>query len=410
MFRCLNKRIPLGVVYLLVFSASLSAAPSNDEWRKWLQSQIENHPQVIAAKEQMRSANSLATNQELPLYNPELETEFEREGDSNNYSIGISQTIDWWDKSSVLKKQASISREAARFDFDAILQQRTAETISALIVWDSANQRAKLAKEQENRLSALLEVIAERQKAGDLGQLDAELTYLELSQQLNETAESHVQFRQAEAKLRELLPEWTLEWSNVPKSFWRFDAYNSFNQSIDQIPNVAAARAAWESLRQEAEVARLNAKTDPTFGLNAGKSEDDDVVGISFSMPLNIRNNFSAQVKAVNQQALSAESQYLAARRSQQFFIEAAQAAMEEYKNHYKRWQDLMKGRIERSANLLERQWRSGDVSTSEYLLSLQQRADGIVAGIELQKKYRVAYTDWLLSTGQLTTALKQVN
>jgi len=400
----------VGGVYLLVFCTSLSATPSKDTWRAWLQNQIENHPQVVAAREKMESSLSWANNQELPLYNPELEAEFEREGDSNNYSIGITQTIDWWDKSSVLKKQALISRQEASFEFDAILQQRTAESITALIMWDSANQRAKLAKEQENRLSALVEVIAERQKAGDLGQLDAELTYLELSQQLNETAESHVQFRQAEAKLRELLPEWTLEWSKVPKSFWRFDTSNSHNQAIDQIPNVAAARAAWESLRQEAEVAKLDAKTDPTFGLNAGKSEDDDVVGISFSMPLNIRNNFSARVKAANQQALSAESQYLAARRSQQFSIEAAQAALEEYKNHYKRWQDLMKGRIERSANLLEKQWRSGDVSTTEYLLSLQQRAEGIVAGIELQKKYRIAYTNWLLSIGQLTTALKQVN
>ena len=127
-------------------------------------------------------------------------------------------------------------------------------------------------------------------------------------------------------------------------------------------------------------------------------------------MPLNIRNDFSAQVKAINQQVLSAESQFLAVRRSQQFSIEAAQSTLNEYKKHYKRWQGLMKGRIESSAKLLEQQWRSSDVSTSEYLLSLQQRADGIVSGIELQKKYRKAYIDWLLNTGQVLTALKQAN
>ncbi|WP_444993876.1 TolC family protein [Aliikangiella sp. IMCC44359] len=409
MFRCLFKRFPLGSVCLLVFSTSLCAAPADNIWGDWLQNQIDQHPEVIAAKEQMNSALSRADSQDQPLYNPELETEFEREGESKNYRIGINQTIDWWDKAGIRKQQATHSRQATRNTFELIRQQKTAETISALIEWHSANQQARLASEQEQHLETLLKAIKERQQAGDLGQLDAELTYLELSQKLNETAKALVQFKRAEAQLRELLPDWSSEWAQIPKTFWQVSSANEQSETIEDHPNIVASRAKWETLRQEAKLIRQEAKAEPSFGINAGKSGDDDVVALSFSIPLNVRNNFSAETRAADQQALAAESQYLAVRRKQQYAVEGAQAALIEYQQHYQRWQTLMKGRVESSAKLLEKQWLSGDVSTPEYLISLQQRAEGLLAGIELQTQYRMAYTDWLLQTGQINTALKQL-
>lgn len=409
MFRCLFKRFPLGSVCLLVFSTSLRAAPADNIWGDWLQDQIDQHPEVIAAKEQMNSALSRADSQDQPLYNPELETEFEREGESNNYRIGINQTIDWWDKAGIRKQQATHSRQATRNTFELIRQQKTAETISALIEWHAANQQARLASEQEQQLETLLHVIKERQQAGDLGQLDAELTYLELSQKLNETAKALVQFKLAEAQLRELLPDWSSEWAQIPKAFWQVRSVNEQSERIEDHPNIVASRAEWETLRQEAKLIRREAKAEPSFGINAGKSGDDDVVALSFSIPLNVRNNFSAETRAADQQALAAESQYLAVRRKQQYAVEGARAALIEYQQHYQRWQTLMKGRVESSAKLLEKQWLSGDVSTPEYLISLQQRAEGLLAGIELQTQYRRAYTDWLLQTGQINTAIKQL-
>ena len=60
----------------------------------WLSMQINKHPDIIAAKEEMNAVFSNAEGNKQPLYNPELETGYEREGDANNYSIGINQTID----------------------------------------------------------------------------------------------------------------------------------------------------------------------------------------------------------------------------------------------------------------------------------------------------------------------------
>ena len=68
-----------------------------------------------------------------------------------------------------------------------------------------------------------------------------------------------------------------------------------------------------------------------------------------------------------------------------------------------------MKGRAESSGNLLEKQWRSGDMSMTEYLLALQQRTEGLNAGIELHTQFQLARIEWLLQTGQMETALMQV-
>ena len=126
-------------------------------------------------------------------------------------------------------------------------------------------------------------------------------------------------------------------------------------------------------------------------------------------MPLNVRNNFTAEVRAANQEALSAEAQYRAIRRKQQFAIESSRATLGEFQQRFERLKTLMRGRGERSENLLAKQWSSGDMSTTEYLLALQQRTEGLVAGIELQTQFQLARVNWLLQSGQLNTVLKQL-
>ena len=69
-----------------------------------------------------------------------------------------------------------------------------------------------------------------------------------------------------------------------------------------------------------------------------------------------------------------------------------------------------MNGRGKHSGDLLHKQWQSGDISTTEYLLALQQRAEGLNAGIELQSQYQLSQIDWLLQVGQVHQATKQMS
>jgi outer membrane protein TolC len=375
-----------------------------------LNGQINKHPDIVAANESMKAVFSKAEGDKRPLYNPELATGYEREGSANNFSFGINQTIDLWDKKEVKTTQGHYRLTAASKRFSYTVEEKTAQALQALINWQAAKQKAKLAFQQEQQLEVLLKIVTERQAVGDLGQLDAELTFLNLSQLLNQTAKIQVQLKKAEAQVKELLPDWTPEIQSYPELGLGVSNFEVSPQWISQHALILAAKAQWQIQKSEAQYALLETKVDPTIGLSAGKNNNENIVGVTFSMPLNIRNDYSANAKAENQQAISAEASFRAAFRKQKFLIQANTDSLISNKHYLERWLKLMRGRGENSAKLLQEQWQVGYLNTSDYLLALQQRAEGLYAGIELQTQFKLSEVEWLLSVGQINVATKQLN
>ena len=246
-----------------------------------------------------------------------------------------------------------------------------------------------------------------RQQAGDLGSIDAELTFLSLSQQLAQVAEAEAAIQKAEIRVRELLPAWAPTRGGIPDDFWPSQPDLTSDQELLQHPAVASAHARWQSLKEEAEVTRRTAKAEPTFGVNSGRDGGESVVGLTFSIPLNVRNNFSAETRATERIALEAEARFQAIYRKQRFDWQAAQATWQRFEQQYRRWQEVVQGRVENSAELLKRQWRTGDLSTTNYLLALNQRTESLLAGIELEKQTRLALTEALQQSGHLNNATK---
>lgn len=202
-----------------------------------------------------------------------------------------------------------------------------------------------------------------------------------------------------------MLPNWAPERGGIPEHFWPSPPGTITDQELRTHPTVASAYARWQSLKEEAEVTRRTARAEPTVGLNAGRDEGENVVGLTFSIPLNVRNNFSAETRAAERTALEAEARFRSIYRKQRFDWQAAHAAWQRFEQQYRRWQTLVQGRIENSAELLERQWRSGDLSTTDYLLALNQRAESLMAGIELEKQTRLTLTEVLQQSGRLMRA-----
>tara|TARA_R110002110_G_scaffold413508_1_gene640991 strand:+ start:3498 stop:4721 length:1224 start_codon:yes stop_codon:yes gene_type:complete len=396
------------LVFLLLHSKLTFAASSDIEWQDWLVDQISIHPEVVSAREAMNASLSLADGLERPIYNPVLGGGIEREGDANNFNVGISQTFDWTNKQSVRETQAVYSREAARQYYQIALQQKLSEALLTLVEWQAARDRAELALTQEDQLNTLVDLFAERQDSGDLGQIDVELAILGLSQRLNVSAQALAELRDIEARLLELLPDWTEERGAIPDSFWSSELPTQPSLLLDEHPFVMSAKADWEALQQVAELANRATRSDPSIGINAGETDNENQISLSFSIPLNVRNNYNAEARAANQTALAAEAEYRAVRRQQEYVILAAMNILEEYRTRFLRWQNLIGGIEETSAELLEIQWNAGDISTTEYLLALQQRTEGLMAGIELQKLYKRAEVNLLYQTGQITNILSQ--
>lgn len=395
-------RVLLGtcVLFLPLFGHAQTST-----WDAWLASQIQKHPDVVAARERWLSSNASAEAVEQPIYNPELSSELERNGEDDNYRVGVQQTVDWWDRRAARRQQAVYLRTSAKALYWQQVLDKTAEALAALIEWQAANRAAAIAQAQQQQLNALLKLVEKRQKAGDLGSIDAELTFLSLSQQLAQVAEVEANLQKAEITVRELLPTWTPELGGIPEDFWPSAPGSITEQDLLKHPAVAGARARWQSLKEEAEVTRRAAKAEPTFGINAGRDGDENVVGLTFSIPLNVRNNFSAETRAANRKALEAEARFQGIYRKQRFDWKASLAAWQRFELQYRRWQTLVQGRIDKSADLLERQWRSGDLSTTDYLLALNQRAESLRSGIELEKQTRLALTNVLQQSGHLMPA-----
>ena len=384
--------------------SNIVIAKGNNINISWLTAQIKKHPQVMAAKEAMNAQIYQAESLTKAIYNPEISADIGNEGPDRTYTLGINQTIDITNKRDIRKQQAEFLNLVAKKNYDSLLQNKLSDALNALNNWQSMKRQSQLIAQQEIQLENLLNIVKKRTNSGDLGQLDAELAYLSLSQQFGQSARIHAQLRRVQAQIRELLPDWNN--NDITLSQIQSNQFIDKNADVwvDKHPLIEAAKAQWEISLLAAEIANKNKKADPTFGIEAGKIGSDSVLSLSFSMPLFVRNNFSSQYKAANQQAMSDEANYHAVRRKQLFNIKASQSVLNEYQKRYKRWQLLMQGRDKNSASLLQKQWNIGDISTTQYLLTLQQRTEGLLAGIELQQEYQSALIQLLQDTAQLYT------
>jgi len=417
MKECSKKR--LAFVCLLITCIALAvpsivnASINEISWQVQFKQQVLQHPSIVAVKEKMNAAESIFGGSNKPIYNPEISTDVEREGDSNNYRIGIAQAFDWQDKIAERKTLAAFKLQAAKASYQLAVQTKFADTLSALVSWQAASEQAVLAREQEAQLDTMLAWVDERQKSGDVGQIDAELTVLGLTQRLVVTVSAEATLKKIKAIVDAALPGLANNQRLIPEAFWMRVINMSVNvDSMSELrwleghPAVLIEKTEWKISKSLAIQVKQDAKANPTIGFSAGQTGDDNVFGLSFSLPLNIRNNYSAELKAARQETLSMEAKYYATRRQQQRLMESSLSVLRVYQSRMHRWRQLMSGRGERGGELINQQWRSGDLSTPEYLLVMQQLSESLSAGVELEKQFKLARIDWLLQTGLFGAAL----
>ena len=393
-----------GLVLSLCMAVSFSVATYGKQKSiSWLDSQINKDPEVVAAKELLNASNHRAKSLTQAVYNPELEANYEKEGDFDNYSIGISQTIDFWDKQSTNKTIGEIDVYANQQQLLSLLDSKKANALTALVNWQAAKKAAQLLSEREEQLQTLVGIVEDKRKAGLLEPLDAELVYLNLSQIFSEISESQIAFKNAEIKVQELLPDWTPNTANLPLFTFGATSYSFDSQWVEDHPKVKLARAQWKGQQSKAQLTTMESKPNPTSGVSAGKSGDEDLVGVTFSIPLNIRNNYSDTVKAAYSEAIAAEAHFHSIYRKQSFEAKANYESLTVSKNYYQQWHKLTQGRLASSAKLLNKRWEAGDINTSDYLLALNQRAEALHAGIRLEKQFKLAEISFVLSIGQLS-------
>jgi len=390
-------------------SQAIAQEPSDDNrWAGWLSAVLEQLPSIQALGNSQSASEWDYKAGKKPLYNPELEFGYE-DNDVEESSIGISQTLDFSGKRKAYSSKAEATYGLALVENKQKKEALYANAIHALIAYEEAKKLLNLANEQERILESTQQILLERQKVGDVSQLDVDLALLSLSGNLQHIAELEIGYNEAKSNLYATLGIEEAAFPVPSGAVWQFDLSEiDVAQWMQKAPAFLAAQHGVSVMRSDVSIAKSNKKVDPTIGLSATSDEEEDYVGLSISFPINVRNSYGAEYRAAQERLLQAELEFAAVRREITGELIKRKNNYFSQLKHWRTWQSLNASSTEESRKLVEQQWALGDISTSEYLFVLQQQAEASIAGFQLESNLKHTWVEWLLITQQVERWLKQ--
>ena len=387
-------------------SSSLAVPKAPDSLRTAIQSAWQRHPAARFADAERAAARARYDAARQPLYNPVLGATHDREGDERTDALGVSMEFDIGGKRRV--RSAAAQARVDQAEAEARVQRRDfiRNWVQGWVDWSTTTRRVRTGERRLQLLGRFADLAVKQFRADDISGLERDLALLSRDEAQAEQATLVAERAQAEADLRAA--------GGDPQALASLDPAAAvlpppaaISLDVSSLPDVQASDAAARAALREVDVARRNRIADPTFGVSAGRKDlgggaIDDVVGVTFSIPLFVRNSYRAEVVAAQAEADAAKAgadivrlAFDANRRRAIDSYAAAQVAWE-------RWKGSRGTDVARREELLERSWREGELSTTEYLLQLNQTLDTQLAGAALEAQVWRAYVDYLAAAGQL--------
>jgi len=391
---------PVSAVLADAQKTSLPQLSSHNALQQLAQNILLEHPALQAAKADYNAALAQQRAADQPLYNPELEIDIEKTA-INTSSFGINQSIDWSDKRGAQASAGQALAMAAQAQFRQQQINVLSDLLNQLSQQVNTSAQAKLAQQRTELLNNFYQLAKQRYDAGDVGRSDVDLARMALSEAQMQTAEALSDANAARANLLSFSAQPAKGWPALPALPTPWQAANNA-QLLTTLPFVKQAFWQFKSSQAELELSRRQSHADPSIGLRGGKEDSDSLFGISFSIPLNVRNNFKAQIQASAARAISAEQHWIQIRRLAKAKL---QSASQRYRLTFaalQDWQSAGLASLQGQTQLLKKLWQSGELSTTEYLVQLQQTLNTRSAAITLQQSAWDAWTDWLKASAQL--------
>lgn len=365
------------------------------------------HPEAAATQALLDASAARADAASRPLYNPELELNADDEGPDRSATAGLGITLDLSGKRSA---RAAVGRAGADVAAASALQRRREFARSWLEAWSStsaASRRASLGAEQVTLLDHAAQLAEQQLRAGDISRLDRDFAFLARDEAAAEQATLIAELASAQAKLRSLDPQLVATpVADFPASE-PAAAEPSDASFLESLPEWRAAVASEAGAQAQVRVAERERIADPTLSVRAGSIEltdgaRDNLYGITVSVPLFVRNSYRAELVAARAEARAAAADLERLRFELQAAATRAAATHRAVRDAWLQWQQSPGTNVQSRADLLERLWRAGELSTSDYLLQLKQTIDTALAGAELEGRVWSSFTDYLVATGRL--------
>jgi len=366
-----------------------------------VRSVLDDNPRALAARSALNAAQARESAADRPLYNPDLDIDYEDAGNVTK-TLGLSQSIDWGDKREARTRVAALERERVVAELAGVRQELALELLTALADYHTAAELTVLAEQRRSLMQRFLSLTEQRRQAGDLGQVELDLARLadtEASLQLARLMGVQAEAEQALTTIVDAGPNGWPTLPDIPTS----TLFNVADTDIllEQLPALRVARHQISAARAAVDLSRRERRADPTIGLRGGREASDNLIGLTFSIPLFVRNNFSAEVDAANADAIQIEQGAQNTYRTGRARLISTAQRFELGRQAWEGWLQTGQSSLESQVQLLERLWSAGELSTADYLVQIKQTLDTRTAAAELHGSLWQAWFEWLAASGR---------
>jgi cobalt-zinc-cadmium efflux system outer membrane protein len=118
-------------------------------------------------------------------------------------------------------------------------------------------------------------------------------------------------------------------------------------------------------------------------------------------MPLNVRNRFTDEIAAARADRNAAERLLENAHNRARARLSAATARYRLTREAWDSWLETGQPNLDQQSDLLQRLVAAGELSTTDYLVQLNQTLDTAASAVELRHQLWLAWIEWLSASGQ---------
>ena len=397
--------LPMAAAACLALSPTTSAdssAVADPALSGWINKVLSESPELQAAQAAVDAASGRSRAAGQPLFNPELEFEYEN-SDSTTKAGGVSQTIDWADKRGARAAVADAKQVVVNNELRFQHQRLATELLRALANWHTADAVVGASEKQTTLMTRFARIAEQRRKAGDLNQVELDLAHLANADAAFQQANANGTLIRARQAVTALTGSAGSDWPQYTRQLPSVDLQQiDMERLLAELPSQQAALARVAAGRASVQLSAREKRPDPTIGFRVGKEDSDTLTGISVSVPLFVRNTFSAEVEVANAGLIQAERE--AANLRQRAHAELI-ATAQIYRNArlaWNNWEASGAPRLSQRTDLLDRLWTAGELNTTDYLVQLKQTLDTEVSAIEQRGRMWEAWADWLAASGQV--------
>ena len=408
--RLIVAALIIGCVSPFSWAAENDATPTfqlitespNGDLKNFVITAVNDNPRVNAAKFALNASEFSLLAAGKPLYNPELGFESENT-EIQTRTIGISQTLDWSGKRSARKKISAADNKMALEQYKQIWQDVSINVLSALASNQTSLERRELTTQQVDLMQQFYELAEKRYAVGDLSLIElnlAKLVYSDARMQGATSAAEAVDKQQRLFMLSFNTPE--IQRPALDTNLKEISKLMDPQSQILLLPSVRAAKFRLESSKASVLLAKKQRRVDPTIGISGGKEGDENLVGLTFSIPIPIRNTYKNEERAANQQFLQQEQLFMNVRWRAQTRLTSADSRYRIALDAWKEWLTVGQSSLEQQHQQLRRLWTSGDLSTTDFLVQANQTINTQNSALELRHSLWQAWFEWLAASGQV--------